>query len=435
MKIVPIIFSLSFVGFAGCGPPKKQVNHFASLNDTLIIQTEKIKGYGMFPGDGRYCGYFDFLDTIENHDISVIVPKGITNMVLAKEIVDFKPIWYRNLKDENSNYITTFLKDYFPTKIDTLNIPSISDNSISIIFGLRGKDSVFIVDENNNKDFRDDSIRLVKRVDWKLNFNLIKCKYKIYNGNRMADDSSWLNIGIGRNNNLFFSVAHYIDAVFFIDNHKYQIGVINGLPSLRFCFDSPMLAIITQNDIKKDTLEDSDLLKKGEYLNLADRYYRFNDISNDGKSITLIKENDFNKKIGTQVGMLAPDFNCKSIDGESIRFKDYKGKYLLLINVSACWSEESSYKCYKDLTEFYKNKLEFLGIDNSPIFLRNNINNLKLSGKFIIAEGKDNEMLKAYRPQFCSRTCFLINPEGRIVDKFEIFDWKHIMKELFVENQ
>jgi hypothetical protein len=30
----------------------------------------------------------------------------------------------------------------------------------------------------------------------------------------------------------------------------------------------------------------------------------------------------------------------------------------------------------------------------------------------------------SYRPEFCSRTCFLINPDGRIIDRFEIFDWK-----------
>jgi hypothetical protein len=432
MKIVQILLSISFIAFVACSPNKKQVNHFTSSNDTLIVQTVKIKGWGMFPGDGKNI---DFLDTIENHDIPDVVPKGITNIVFAKEIVDFKPFWYKNIKDEKSAYITTFLKDYFPSKIDTMNIPSIKDNSISIIFGLRGKDTVFIVDENNNKDFRDDSIRLVHRIDWKSNSKLIKCKYKIYNGKRMIDDSSWVNIGTDRNNNFLCVAVQHLKASFFIDNQKYQIGVVNGLPFLRFCFDSPILALTAQNEIKKDTLTSADLLKKGEYLKLGDTYYHFDDISNDGKNITLIKENDFNKKIGTQVGMLAPDFNCKSIDGESIRFKDYKGKYLLLVNVSACWSEESSYKCYKDLTESYRNKLEFLGVDNSPVFLRNNINILKLSGKFIIAEGKDNVMLKAYRPEFCSRTCFLINPEGRIVDKFEIFDWKHKMKQLFGENK
>jgi hypothetical protein len=166
---------------------------------------------------------------------------------------------------------------------------------------------------------------------------------------------------------------------------------------------------------------------------LKDTYYRFDDISNDGKYITLIKEKDFNSKIGTQTGMLAPEFNCKTIEGDSIRFKDYKGKLLLLVNVLACWSPESSYICYKYLTEAYRDKLEILCLDKSPVILSNNIKKLKFLGKFI--DANENKMIQAYRPEYCSRTCFLFNPDGRIVDKFEIFDWKSMMKQAFGDKK
>jgi len=154
------------------------------------------------------------------------------------------------------------------------------------------------------------------------------------------------------------------------------------------------------------------------------------DVSNDGKLVTLVKVKDVSNKIGTQVGFIAPDFNCHSIQGDSISLKDYKGKYLLLINVSACWSEVSSYKCFMDLTETFKNKFEFIGIDDSPIALRNNIKDFKISSRFVIAS--DNPMIRnKYRPEFCSRTCFLIDPDGRIIDNFEIFDWKTVLKTHF----
>ena len=431
MKIIQILVTITFMTFIGCIQNKKLVNHFNSLNDTLIIQTEKNRGYGMIlQGES----YFDILDTIENQDFKIIVPVDITQIKVAKAVIDFKPFWYRNLRDVKSDYLLTFLKDYFPSKIDTLNIPSIKDNTISIITGLRGKDTIFIVDENNNKDFRDDSIRLLHRINSKSTSQLIKCKYKIYNGEKMVEDSSWVNLGTDRNNKLSYKVAHYLKATLFIDHQKYEIHVVNGRPFSRFCFDSPILAITEQNEIKKDTLQDADLLKKEDYLKLGNEYYRFKDVSNDGKYITLIKESNFNKKIGVQVGMLAPEFNCKSISGESIRLRDYRGKYLLIVNVSTCWSEESSYKCYRDIAESYKNKLEFLVLDNSQGVLRNNIKILRLEGKFIVAEENDTSRLKAYRPVFCSRTCFLINPDGRIMDKFEIFNWKRKMKEVFAEH-
>jgi peroxiredoxin len=269
---------------------------------------------------------------------------------------------------------------------------------------------------------------LVRKIDFNAYPKLIKCKYKIYNGKGMVEDSSWVNIGGTGNDQLLFFVAHHLEATFSFDEQSYQIGVVNGGLLLDFCFESPILALTAQNGVKKDTLSEADLLKKGEYVKLKDTYYRFDDISNDGKYITLIKEKEFNSKIGTQVGMLAPEFNCKTIEGDSIRFKEYKGKLVLLVNVSACWSPESSYKCYKDLTEVYRDKLEILCLDKSPVF-RNNIKELKLTGKFI--DANENKMIQAYRPEYCSRICFLINPDGRIVDKFKIFDWKSKMEQAF----
>ena len=426
MKIKQILASLLLIAIFACSPKTKQVNQFTSSSDTLIVQTSKIKGFGLFSGEAVNL---EFRDTTGSNDFQVIYPKGITNIRSGWESVDYKPFWYRNITDEKSPYITSFLKDYFPAKIDTSNLPSIRDNSISIMSGLRGKDPIFIVDQNNNKDFRDDSVRLVQPIDWKAYAKLIKCKYKIYNGKEMVEDSSWLNIGAEGSGQLLFFISHHLEANFSFDNQPYQIGVVNGPPMLRFCFDSPILALTAQSGIKKDTLYDADLLKKGEYLKLNDYYYRFEDVSNDGKTIVLVKENDFSSKIGTQTGMLAPGFSCKSMGGDSIRFKDYKGKYLLLINVSSCWSKESSYKCYKDLTDAYRGRLEFLGIDKSPDILANNIKELKLSGRFINAN--ENQTIEAYRPEYCSRTCFLINPGGRIVDKFEIFDWKSKLEHFF----
>lgn len=395
------------------------LNHFTSSKDTIVVVTNKIKGVGIFHAG---ASEIQFQDTLERYDYPVVFPKNITNIKLAYRAIDLKPWAFVNLKSRKSDTLTNFLKNNFPRKIDTLKIPSIRDNSLSIMSGQRGKDTIFIVDENNNKDFRDDSLRLYQKMDWKSTDKLIKCKYNIYNGKVMVEDFNWANIGTLGSNELLFFVSHHLESAFSIDNQRYKIGLIDWQSS--FTFDEPILALISQNGIKKDTLLETELLKKGEYMKLNNSYYRFDDISNDGKYITLIKENDFNSKIGTQVGMIAPDFNGHSIDGDSVSFADYKSKYLLLVNVSACWSKISSYKCYKELTEAVSGKIEILGIDNSPNFLKQNIKDLNLSGKFIIAEDKNSSIQKNYRPGFCSRTCFLINPEGRIIDKFEVFDWK-----------
>ena len=102
----------------------------------------------------------------------------------------------------------------------------------------------------------------------------------------------------------------------------------------------------------------------------------------------------------------------------------------MLINVTACWSPISSYEYYKELTKVYSQKIETIGIDNSPNILQRNIKDLNLTGKFTIAD--NNQLIKMhYREDYCSRTCFLINPKGRIIDKFEIRDWEKALVKHF----
>jgi peroxiredoxin len=427
MKHPTFIIALILLITMACNKEKNHDNVFNSNYDTLLIKTKKIKGYGLF---NSFSYNLDFIDTIEQKSFKLVYPRNVSDIKVAYELIDFKPYWFGNLKRNKSDYMPTFLKSYFPNKFDTLNIPSLRENSICILSGKQAGENVFIVDENNNKDFSDDKIRTYKKFNTKSFSDLIPCKYNIYNGTQIVEASGWINIGTDDSNKLVYSVAHHLECNLSLDNHSYKIGIVNGFPFLRFCFEDPLIAILSEGELKKDSLNNSDIATTGEYLKLGKNYYYLADVSNDGRLITLVKEKDVSNKIGTQIGFIAPDFNCHSIDGDSISLKDYKGKYLLLINVSACWSEVSSYKCYMDLTETYKNKFEHIGIDDSPIALRNNIKDLKISSRFVIAP--DNQMIrKTYRPDVCSRTCFLIGPDGRIIDNFEIFDWKTVLKKHF----
>jgi peroxiredoxin len=427
MKIMQLILSFSLFVFWGCEQKIEQLNHFASTCDTLLLETNKIEGYGMLPSA---ILSIDFMDSTEHDSFQPVYPSNISDLNIASIIVDFKPFWYGNIKRNKSDYIVTFLKDFYPHKFDTLNVPSERNNSISIMRGQSEGKEIFIIDENNNKNFSDDSIRLVQKIDTELEPKLIKCNYNIYNGESLVANYGWINIGNDRRNVLSYSVAHHLESVFSIEDKSYKIEVVNGNPFFRFCFENPILALVEKNGTKKDSLLKSEILELGEYIDFNNSYYRFEDVSNDGRFITLIKEEDVSNKIGTQIGFIAPDFNCTSIEGDSIRLSDYKGKNLLLVNTTACWSTIMSYEHYKDLTQKYATKVDILGIDNSPDFLNQNIKDLNLTGKFIIA-GNNKTVQNNYREDFCSRTCFLINQDGRIADKFEIGDWKTSLSKYF----
>ncbi len=424
-SILTLIFALLITIIASAKGIQK--NHYTSLNDTLLLKTEKIKGYGQLP-NSMYG--IEFLNPKDRNYFPLIYPKNISDLKIACELIDFKPYWFTNLKKSKSEYLSTFLKDYFPNKIDTTRVPSIKDNSISIMSGRMAGKRIFIVDQNNNKDFTDDSIRPYRKLDIESISHLIRCKYNIFNGEESAKDSGWVNIGTDASGILSISVAHHLEANFTIDENKYKIAVVNGHPFNRFCFENPIFSLSTQNEVKKDSLSKNEMFETGELIKLGRLYYRLEDISNDGHYITLIKDNDIKNKIGTQVGFIAPDFSCRTMENRAISLKDYKGKYLLLANVTAQRSPVMSYEYYKELTKTYGSKVEILCIDDSPDDLEKNIVKFDLTGKFMIAEGNQS-IKKNYRKDTSSRTCFLINPEGRIADKFDISQWNQNLKSYF----
>ena len=425
MSIKPLFLILTVLVFAACDTQETPTNTFSSESDTLYLQSKKIKGHDLMLGIPLPFELGDSSDIDSNK-----IPPQITNAKLAIAIIDFKPVWYNNLKRDNHNYLETFLSDYYPSKIDTTHIPSKSENSIQVIYGEKDGESIFILDENNNRDFRDDSIRALLTQKFDKAANPIKLNYKLYNGKRLAEDSGWISIGKDESNRLAYMVTHHIEARFFIDNQPFEIEVINNLPYLRFSFESPHLAITSENNKKKDSIKVSEKLNFDDYLKLGNHYYQFTDISNNGSMITLTKENDVSNKISNQVGFIAPDFEAVSTMGDSLKLADFKEKKLLLVNVSACWSDPMSYDVYKELSEAYENKLDILVIDESPVILDTNIDKLDLCGTFIIST--ENKILKDnYRQDYCSRTCFLIDENGRVLDTFEIFDWKKNLANYF----
>jgi hypothetical protein len=410
MKVTQILFLFSLIFILGCSPNIKQTNHFTSKADTLVLKTEKMIGIGMFPA-GASQVYFD--DTTKRYySYPIIFPKDITEIKLDFEIIDWK-VWQYEQYRKGEMDSSAVLKAVLAHKIDTLHVPNSSDNSLCIMTGKKNNVQVFIVDENNNKDFRDDLVRTYQKMDWYSTANLIKCKYRIFDGQKIIADSSWLNIGTLRSDNLWRFVSQHVRSEFSIDDSCYQIGVSDR--QSKATFDEPLLALISQKGIKKDTLLMADLLSKEEYLKLNDQYYRFEDISNDGKYITLIKEKDFDKKVGIQVGMLAPEFKFKSIKGELKNSADFRDKPLLLANISGC--TPSSYEKYQQLLKSHGLEMNIIGIGSGI--------ESDLGGTMIDVEDKYNlDFYNKYRQAYSNYNCYQISTEGRIVNKFNIFDWE-----------
>ena len=380
MKILFKILLLTAVLYQGCVNDKLLTNQFSSSSDTIHIRTEKQKGAGLF-----ILGVSDlfFKDTIAEFSNSVVYPKQITNIKRVQMPTDFRR--------EEAHYV------------DIMN-------------GRIGEKEVFIVDENNNKDFTDDSIRLYKPIKWRSTDDLIKCKYLIFNGQKIVEDSSWIKIGT-LSNNLCYGRSEHLIANFTINKEKYKVG-IRDIRSGCFTYGSyPEIALLSQNTEIKDTLFQKDILTLGEFLIFNGDYYRFESITNTGEYIILTKEKNFDKETGTQVGMIAPEFTCKTVAGDTISSSALHDRIMVIANSCGCGSDQLSTDAYYDMRKEYANSIHIIRLDSK---IDKGLEGLQID----MEEQFNKDMYKKYRNEYCSRICYVIDKNNRIIDKFPVSKWK-----------
>jgi len=373
-----------------CGH-KQLLNQFFASDDTLIIRTEKHRGDGLF---ALGVTPLSFKDTVEQFANSVVFPTQVNNIKRLQILTDSK---------------------------------SKESYCIDIMQGVIDGKDIFIVDENNNKDFSDDSIRIYKPIKWNSDKDLIKCKFLISNGHEIIGDSSWIRIGI-LYNDIWCGRSEHLIADFAIGRERYKVGVIDSRLFGFFYGIFPEAALISHNNEKKDTLFLKDLIKTGEYLNLNGSSYCFKNVSNNGEYITLIKESDFSNKIGTQVGMIAPEFICKTVGGDTIKSSVLHDRIIVIANSCGCGGDSQSTQAYFDMRDLYKNNIHILRLDSK---IDKNTDGMQID----INDNFNNDFYSKYRNAYCSRICYVIDKENRIIDKFPISKWNSNLPKLIYPNK
>jgi hypothetical protein len=381
LKVLLIICFLT----SGCLGNKKISNQFSSSDDTLIIRTEKHKGDGLF---SLGTMLIELKDTTEKFADPIAYPKQVTNIKRMEMPTD-------NRAKE------PYFVDFITGKLDDKEI--------------------LIVDENNNNDFSDDSIRIIKQIKWKSDDNLIKCKYLISNGHKIVLDSSWLRIGTWHDN-FWAGRSEHLIADFTINKEKFKVGIIDTRLFGFFYGIYPEAAIISQNTETKDTLVQKDLLKIGEILNLGGNFYRFDNITNNGEYITLVKEKNFDKIIGTQVGVIAPDFVCKTVSGDTIESSSLHDRIMIIANSCGCGGDSLSTQAYYDIMQEYGSIVYLLRLDSK---IDKGLDGLQID----MAEKFNKDIYIKFRNEYCSRLCYVIDKNNRILDKFPVEKWKSNLPE------
>jgi hypothetical protein len=208
-------------------------------------------------------------------------------------------------------------------------------------------------------------------------------------------------------------------STFSIDGYEYQLGVVD-YNSSSFDFFSPRIAILAEGEMERDTLLLRDYHEIDENLKLGKFYYKFEDFYSGDGTIVLVKEPNFDKKVGVQIDALAPNFEFVSFEGDTLSKDDFEEDFLLITNFSGC--TQRSYDVYQDLLAADIDNMAIIGLESGL--------SVNLGGITLDVENPFNEdMYEKYRNWYSSYDSYLIDREGRIVDKFSIFNWKIHLKD------
>lgn len=413
-----------------CSKPAEDISRFTSEQDTLIIATKLHKGAGKFE---RIFTPLRFKE-IGKPSYSLKLPDNLFNIKHTSKVVDHDADWYKRHRHDEELELPPFIMEAISDNtLDTTQLPTEEQNRIDIITGLRNLVQVVILDENNNQDLTDDSVRLVTPMHWQSNDNLIKSVFHRYDGKKIVKDSSWLKVGtLGSNPMLFLGIAEYVTANFYLDEQFYQLGTADFQTS--YTYLEPTIILLNQDSVGKDSVrKDSawkgtlvrETLYPNEFLRLNDEYYRIHKVSKYGDYITLIKEKSFGTQTGSQVGIKAPSFTAITTAGDSIISSNMHDKPILIANSCGCGGNMGSLNAYYEIEKRYGDRAHIIHIDSGMPELNNN------EGFQIEMEDAANrDLFNQFRKLYCSRVCYVIDVNNTVIDKFFITDWKSFLPKI-----
>ena len=398
----------------GCQEKTENQNIFSSQTDTLFLQTTKLKGDSLFQVG---AGSTTFRDTNEwkqlewfkyYPDYPINYPDSVKNIELGFLFLMFDTLKYFDSATKQILYQKNM---------------SLANRQILMIKGLKKDKEVFFIDQNNNKNFNDDSIRTFHKWDWNSNKNLIPIQYDVDYGNKIIHEIGWCKIGLNRGR-LLESTSQFLISKFIIGNEAFVLGVADDNSS-SFDFFRPIMYPFVENGISRDTLIMGDVVNFKEYIKLGRDYYKFEQLYNGSGTIVLVKERNFKSLVGTQIGMIAPTTDFTTTTGKQYNIKNFSEKPILIANISGCTPR--SYEQYKEIIGSYSDKIDIIGVEHS---IKENIGGLMVD----ISDSVNSDFYRNYRKAYSSYDCYLINKEKRIIDKFYVFDWKTTMIKHFKDK-
>ena len=350
--------------------------------DTLVLETSRQKGWGLMPGG---VGTLGLKDTAFAFAYPVKYPGELAILGASSHPVD-------------------------------LTNPDL--DRIDILIGERNRRKVFVVDENDNQDFRDDPVRLLDTIDWKDGEG-VPVTFRVREGDSVYQSTSYMRIGeslIGTGIGTF----EHLTAEVNVRGVAYHLGLTSP-GSSDFTYDRHLeLAVLEEDGVPRDTLTRPDYVSMNEYIVLNEVPYRVDSISHSGDRLRLVRDPAYASTYGNQAGMLAPDFSGVTLTGDTLLREDLADRPILIANSCACGDDPRSAEAIADVRAAYGDYLFVLRLDSGK-------RDLTQGPYFDMEDPANRELYDAYREEYCSRVAYLIGRDGRIAERFDIMDWRRTL--------
>lgn len=408
----------------------------AQMPDTILIKTERVKGYGPFP---RSLSYIQPIQDDSPWINSIPDIKGIPNdleyLMFATEQTDFRQHTYQ------SYYNHKIDQERFNSCKESWNWdPSPNEYSkdfvkldIAIATGYDSSGLFKVkVDKNNNYDLSDDEyFDLPEKIPgqnyWGRYNDLIpfEVMYEYFDGKTIKQTKTWLYLDYSRNLinsketkphpiKLVFDFAEHHFGEFMVNDKKYFAAIKTDRAVFR---ENYKIKIWNNENILENSRPAPDILRNG-FVKIEDYYYRFAKASINGGIITLVKDRSVLERGGNQVGFKAINFVGKSINGKEIELSKLKGN-IVYLDFWGTWCAPCREEIpkLKSIYEQYKNeKFIMIGIANDKIEdLKKYIKRNDVEWEQIL-QSKDKSIIADYGVVGYPTT-FLIDKEGVIIEK------------------
>ncbi len=401
----------------------------AQLPDTIIVETNRVKGIGPFPLT------FSPLQTVSDDSewkkaIPEIkgLPKDMSGMMLCTEQADFLQFVYQNYHaGKISQQLYTDCQSAWGWKPDSSEFTKeVVKGDIAILSFKDTSGGVKVkVDRNNNYDLSEDdwitlAVTSEKNLFKRYNDSLvIEVAYEWFDGNAVRKDNTWIYIDHApyrQQPTFFFTFADHRRGEFTINGTKYLLALRGHRPVVRGDYRIKVWEATHQENNDQNAAEEG--FAENEILQLGQAYYRIARTSIGGGRVTLLRIKDTEELTGHQVGLKAHPFTAYSLDGTIIDLNSENGKYIFL-DFWGTWClpcREEIPKLKEIYTKYAGKTFLMIGIAaDQRKALESFIQENDVQWPQILQE-QDRQIIALYGVNRYPTT-FLIDPDGKIIAK------------------